>query len=240
MLDKLPTFRKRLEWFQHYRGDLTRSIAYGVLKDGVRLLAIPSEERLKKLLRYLLDENEFLAPYGIRSLSLYHRDNPYVFGCGGSEQRVEYVPNESDSGLFGGNSNWRGPVWFPLNYLIVESLLKYHSFYGPDFKVECPTNSGTMMNLEEVSQEIAKRLSAIFMPDENGRRPNNGAQNRFADDPHWKDLILFYEYFNPESGRGLGADHQTGWTALVADLIARERWDKVVNGKRVILEPVRR
>ncbi len=238
-LKNMPNFYKRMKWFMTYRADLASSISYAHEYNNVRILAIPSRERLERLLAYLLDENEFLAPYGIRSLSKYHEKHPYSFFAGGKEHRVEYMPNESDTGMFGGNSNWRGPIWLPLNYLIVESLLRYHHFYGDSLLVECPTGSGNMMNLEQVSQEIARRLSSIFLPDENGVRPCNGEQTKYADDPNWKNLVLFYEYFNPETGRGLGADHQTGWTALVADLLARERWDKLVDGSRVILDVAR-
>jgi len=239
-LSNMPHFYKRMQWFLTYRADLNKSITYAQENNNdVCILAIPSRERLERLLAYLLDEDEFLSPYGIRSLSKYHDKNPYSFFAGGREHRVQYMPNESDTGMFGGNSNWRGPIWFPLNYLIVESLLRYFHFYGESFLVECPTRSGNMMNLEQVSQEIARRLSSIFLPDENGVRPCNGEQHKYAEDPNWKNLVLFYEYFNPETGRGLGADHQTGWTALVADLLARERWDKLVNGARVILDVAR-
>jgi hypothetical protein len=182
---------------------------------GHRLLAIPSRERLERMLRYMLDENEFLSPYGIRSVSKYHERNPYVFHVNGSEYRVDYVPGESNSGLFGGNSNWRGPIWFPINYLLIEALERYHHFYGDALKVECPTGSGHMMNLQQVADELRARLARIFLPDENGRRPCHGAEGRYATDPHWKDLVLFYEYFHGDNGRGVGASHQTGWTALV-------------------------
>jgi hypothetical protein len=238
-LANMPNFYKRMQWFLTYRADLAKSISYAQEDHDVRILAIPSRERLERLLAYLLDEDEFLSPYGIRSLSKYHEKNPFSFFAGGKEHRVQYMPNESDTGMFGGNSNWRGPIWFPLNYLIVESLLRYYHFFGDTLKVECPTRSGNMMNLEQVSQEIARRLSSIFLPDKNGVRPCNGEQHKYAEDPSWKNLVLFYEYFNPETGRGLGADHQTGWTALVADLLARERWDKLVNGARVILDVAR-
>ncbi len=238
-LSCMPNFYKRMAWFLTYRADLSKSISYAAEDHDVRILAIPSKERLERLLAYLLDEEEFLSPYGIRSLSKYHEKHPYSFFAGGKEHRVEYMPDESDTGMFGGNSNWRGPIWFPLNYLIVEALLRYYHFYGDSFLVECPTGSGNMMNLEQVSQEIARRLSSIFLPDENGVRPCNGQQTKYADDPNWRNLVLFYEYFNPETGRGLGADHQTGWTALVADLLARERWDKLVNGTRVVLDVAR-
>jgi hypothetical protein len=179
-----------------------------------RLLAIPSRDRLLRVLRYLLDENEFLSPYGIRSLSRTYRDRPYTFSLAGTSTIVEYVPGESNTGLFGGNSNWRGPVWFPVNYLLIEALERYHHFYGDSLQVECPTGSGEMMNLEQVAEEIARRLASLFLPDTSGRRPCHGDDRRFAEDPHWRDLVLFYEYFHGETGRGCGASHQTGWTAL--------------------------
>ncbi len=171
------------------------------------------------MLRYLLDENEFLSPFGIRSLSRVHRDHPYVFRADGGDYRVDYVPGESTSGLFGGNSNWRGPIWFPINYLLLEALERYHHFYGDALRVECPTGSGRMMNLDEVAREIGLRLVRIFLRDSSGRRPCHGGDPRFAEDPHWRDLLLFNEYFHGDTGRGLGASHQTGWTALVTRLL---------------------
>jgi hypothetical protein len=181
-----------------------------------RLLAIPTRERLERVLRYLLDEGEFLSPYGIRSVSRVHLDHPYVFHADGREYRVDYVPGESNGWLFGGNSNWRGPIWFPINYLIVEALERYHKFYGDTLRVECPTGSGHMMNLREVAREISRRLARPFLPDSSGRRPVHGGDERYATDPHWRDLVLFYEYLHADTGRGVGASHQTGWTALVA------------------------
>jgi hypothetical protein len=163
----------------------------------------------------MLDENEFLSPHGIRALSRVHREHPYVFQVGGMEHRVDYDPGESTTGLFGGNSNWRGPVWFPVNYLLVEALERYHHFYGDEFKVECPVGSGKMMNLAEVAHEIATRLTTPFLPDATGARPCHGGDARYATDPHWRDLVLFHEYFHGDTGRGVGASHQTGWTALV-------------------------
>ena len=183
------------------------------------MLAIPTRERLRRALRYMLDENEFLSPYGLRSVSRVHRENPYIFRAGNEEYRVDYVPGEGNSYLFGGNSNWRGPIWFPINFLIVEALERYHLFYGDSFKVECPTGSGNMMTLQEVSRELARRLGSIFLPNENGARPCHGDMARYADDPHWRDLVLFYEYFHGETGRGCGASHQTGWTALAVKLL---------------------
>jgi len=184
-----------------------------------RLLAIPSRARLERVLHYLLDENEFLSPFGIRSLSRFHRENPHVCWTGGQENRVAYVPGESDTGMFGGNSNWRGPIWFPVNYLLIEALERYHHFYGDALRVECPTGSGRSMNLAQVAAELAARLTRIFLPDANGCRPCHGSESRFAADPHWQDLILFYEHFHGDNGRGVGASHQTGWTALVTRLL---------------------
>ncbi len=215
VIDKLPGFKKRFEWFLKNRGDLARHISY--LDSGAatrRLLAIPSRERLTRTLRYLLDENEFLAPCGIRSVSKFHEQHPYEFSAGGEVHRVDYVPGESNTALFGGNSNWRGPVWFPVNYLLVEALERYHHFYGDNLKVECPTGSGHWVTLEQAAQEIERRLVSIFLPDAAGRRPCHGEDARFRADPHWRDLVLFHEYFHGETGRGLGASHQTGWTAL--------------------------
>jgi hypothetical protein len=218
VLDMLPGFAKRMRWFIENRQDLAKYISYfespGDHGHGHRLLAIPSRERLERVLRYVLDENEFLSPYGIRSLSRWHRDHPFVLHAGGEEHRVEYTPGESNTGLFGGNSNWRGPIWMPLNYLLVEALERYHHFYGDGLKVECPTGSGRLMNLSEVARELARRLTNIFLPDASGRRPCHGDDARFRDDPAWKDLLLFHEYFHGDTGRGVGASHQTGWTAL--------------------------
>jgi hypothetical protein len=216
-IDRLPGFRKRLDWFLENRKDLAGHISYFLAKhdNGHRLLAIPSKERLLRVLRYMLDENEFLSPYGIRSLSKIHERQPYTFSVGGVEHTVRYEPGESESGTFGGNSNWRGPIWFPGNYLLIEALERYHHFYGDSLKVECPTGSGRMMSLQEVACEISSRLARLFLPDARGRRPCHGGDERFARDPAWKDLLLFHEYFHGDTGRGLGASHQTGWTALV-------------------------
>src|SRR5262249_23959869 len=181
-------------------------------------------DRLRQVLSLMLDENEFLSPYGIRSLSKHHQANPYRLVVDSVEYRVGYEPAESQTGLFGGNSNWRGPIWFPVNFLIIESLQKFHHFFRndsdhDDFKVECPTSSGKMMNLRQVSMELSQKLINIFLPNLEGRRPVNGSTGKFQSDPHWRDLILFYEYFHGDSGAGLGASHQTGWTGLVAKLI---------------------
>jgi hypothetical protein len=230
-IDRLPGFRKRMEWFLKYRPDLGRHIAYcdrshhresedgDEIHAGHRLLAIPSQERLQRMLRYLFDESEFLAPHGIRALSRFHRESPFVLVADGQEHCVDYTPAESTSGLFGGNSNWRGPIWFPVNYLVIEALERYHHFYGDEVRVECPTGSGQTMNLFEASQELRRRLAALFLPDSQGRRACHGKDPRYAADPHWRDLPLFYEYFHGDTGRGVGASHQTGWTALVSTIL---------------------
>jgi hypothetical protein len=223
VMERLPGFCKRLHWFLENRQDLARHISYlepaGGSGRGRRLLAIPSRARLERVLRYLLDEDEFLSPHGIRSVSRYHKDHPHVCWTQGQENRLVYVPGDSDSGMFGGNSNWRGPIWFPVNYLLIEALERYHHFYGDALRVECPTGSGHWMNLAEVACELAARLTRIFLPGAEGYRPCHGSERRYASDPHWQDLILFYEYFHGDNGRGLGASHQTGWTALVARLL---------------------
>lgn len=179
----------------------------------------PRRERLERVLKIMLDENEFLSPYGIRALSRYHKENPYILNVKGQEHRVDYEPAESSSGLFGGNSNWRGPIWFPVNYLLIESLQKFHHYYGDDLKVECPTGSGNMLNLWEVSQELSRRISRIFLLDKDGKRPVWGDTEKFQTDEHFRDHILFYEYFHGDNGSGIGASHQTGWTGLVAKLL---------------------
>jgi hypothetical protein len=171
------------------------------------------------MLKYMLDENEFLSPYGIRSVSRFHADHPYTFNVNGNSYGVGYVPAESDTGMFGGNSNWRGPIWFPINALIIRALLLNYVYYGNDFRVECPTGSGVMMNLYEIAEEIARRLTKIFLRDNSGRRPVYGGIEKFQNDPYWRDHILFHEYFHGDNGAGLGASHQTGWTGLVASTI---------------------
>ncbi len=219
MLQRLPDFSTRMEWFIRNRPDLVRHVSMcEAAPDGShrhRLLALPRRERLERVLRYVLDENEFLSPYGIRSVSKVHQGRPYVLQAGGQEYRVDYVPGESNTGLFGGNSNWRGPIWFPLNYLLIEALERYDHFYGESLRVECPVGSGRMLRLAEVARELQGRLARIFLPDAAGRRPCHGDDSRYATDPHWRDLVLFNEYFHGDTGRGVGASHQTGWTALV-------------------------
>jgi hypothetical protein len=221
-LDHLPGFAKRTRWFLKNRPELAAHISY-LARDGKdpgrRLLAIPTRERLERVLRYVFDEKEFLSPYGIRSLSRAYADHPFTIKLGDQEHRVDYEPGESRTGLFGGNSNWRGPVWFPLNYLLIEALERYHHFYGDTFTMEFPTGSGHRLNLKQISCELARRLSSLFLPDATGRRPALGPEKRFVDDPHWRDLVWFHEYFHGDTGQGLGASHQTGWTALVTRLI---------------------
>jgi hypothetical protein len=184
-----------------------------------RLLSVVNQRRLRRVLARMLDENEFLSPYGIRALSRFHLEHPYMLKIDGQEHRVDYEPGDSSTELFGGNSNWRGPVWFPVNYLLIESLQKFHHYLGEDFKVECPTGSGQMMTLWEVAAEISRRLSHLFLRGADGRRPVHGQTEKFQTDPHWRDLLLFYEYFHGDNGSGMGASHQTGWTGLVAKLL---------------------
>jgi Glycosyl hydrolase family 63 C-terminal domain len=221
-IDGLPGFKKRLDWFLVNRPDLARHITcMATSAHGPhRLLAIPSRERLIRVLRYMLDEQEFLSPFGIRSVSRIHESHPFILRFNGDEHRLDYTPGESTTGLFGGNSNWRGPIWLPLNFLLVEALERYHHFYGNTFTVECPTGSGTHLSLEQVARELSRRLASLFLRDHSGRRPCLGTDRRYADDPHWRDLMLFHEYFHAETGRGCGASHQTGWTALAARFIA--------------------
>jgi Mannosylglycerate hydrolase MGH1-like glycoside hydrolase domain len=214
----LPNFSKRMNWFLENRPELGRQISY-MKKDGTedehhRLLAIPSKERLERALRYVLDENEFLSPHGLRSVSKYHEANPYALEADGMRWTVQYEPGESTTRLFGGNSNWRGPVWFPINFLFIEALERYHHFYGDTLLVELPTGSGRRVDLQTVARELSDRLACLFLPGPDGRRPCHGDEPRYAVDPDWRDLVLFNEYFHGDTGRGLGASHQTGWTAL--------------------------
>jgi Mannosylglycerate hydrolase MGH1-like glycoside hydrolase domain/Glycosyl hydrolase family 63 C-terminal domain len=219
-VDKLPGFKRRLQWFIENRPELSDHIEAQSTDDGVRrFLSLVNRHRLKQVLRYMLDENEFFSPYGIRALSDYHREHPYTLPVNSMEYRVDYEPAESSTGLFGGNSNWRGPIWFPVNYLLIESLQKFHFFLGDNYKVECPTGSGKSENLWDIAGQISQRLTRIFLRDEQGRRPVFGGTEKFQEDPHWRDLIPFYEYFHGDNGAGVGASHQTGWTALIAKLI---------------------
>jgi Mannosylglycerate hydrolase MGH1-like glycoside hydrolase domain len=221
LVERMPGFTRRMRWFIEHRPDLTHNVASMIDpgKGERRLLSIADPNQLRRILTRMLDEEEFLSPYGIRSLSRAHKDQPYIFDGDGASHMVNYEPGESETRIFGGNSNWRGPVWFPLNYLLIESLQKFHHYLGEDYKVECPTRSGQMMTLWQVAAEISRRLSRLFLKDESGRRPSNGGLDLFRDDPHWRDLVLFHEYFHGDTGQGLGASHQTGWTGLVAKLL---------------------
>jgi hypothetical protein len=221
MLDQMPGFRRRLEWFLANRPNLTRNVACMETPgmESRHLLSVTDPERLRRVLHLMLDENEFLSPYGIRSVSQIHREHPYHLEIDGMNYGVEYEPDESHTSVFGGNSNWRGPIWWPNNYLLIESLQKFHHYLGDDFKVECPTGSGQWMNLWDVATELSRRLTRTFLRDEEGHRPVHGRQERYAADPVWRDLVLFYEYFHGDTGAGLGASHQTGWTGLVTKLL---------------------
>ena len=221
LLDNLPGFRKRLEWFLNHRPDLASLVSHWQSpgRGERRLLSLLRGHRMKKLLQRMLDESEFLSDYGIRALSRYHLDHPFELKIGNIDRQVRYAPAESDSRQFGGNSNWRGPIWFPLNFLIIESLQKFHHYYGDDFKVECPTGSGILLTIDEVATELSRRLSRIFLNDAGGKRPVMGHQPELQADPLYRDCIPFYEYFHGDNGRGVGASHQTGWTSLIAKLL---------------------
>ena len=214
--------------FLESRPDLASHVS-SVQRPGLgkrRLLSLLSDGRLESILRRLLDPAEFLSDYGVRALSRHHADHPYIFRANGQAHTVTYQPAESDSGLFGGNSNWRGPVWFPVNFLLIESLQKLHHYYGDAFTVECPTGSGVDMTLEQVADELARRLCGIFLRDDTGRRPVFSLHRKLQDDPHFRDYVLYYEYFHGDNGRGVGASHQTGWTATVAKLLQPRRKER--------------
>ncbi len=223
LIERYPQVAERVGEFLRRNQDLLVNIADPFVPGvrGRRLLSLVNEEKLRRILARMLDEERFLGPHGIRSISRWHLDHPYTFSIDGVEHQVQYEPAESTSPMFGGNSNWRGPVWFPVNLLLIKALISHYRYYGDDLKVECPTGSGTMMNLLEVAQELARRLVGTFLPDADGRRPVYGGNRLFNEDPHWRDHILFYEYFHGDNGAGLGASHQTGWTGLVATLIQR-------------------
>lgn len=232
---KLPGFKRRLDWFIANKPELAKQLEASRRAQGIsgseseqstadnKLLAIPSTERLTRMLKYVLDEKEFLSPYGVRSLSKIHAEFPYRLTLENRDYGIDYCPGDSNTDFFGGNSNWRGPVWFPMNALLIEALEKYHTFYGDNFKVECPTGSGVYMTLREVALELSKRLTSLFVPDQNGRRPCHGTTQIYATDTHWRDLLLFYEHFHGDNGRGIGASHQTGWTSLVTECVGRLR-----------------
>jgi len=232
--DRLQGFKRRLEWFVEHRQDLTHNVAcmHTPGEGDRRLLSIVDGEQLRRILKVMLDEREFLSPYGIRAVSRIHHEQPYVLRANGMEYRVDYEPGESSTGLFGGNSNWRGPIWFPVNFLLIESLQKFHHYLGDDFKVECPTGSGQMMTLWEVAAELSRRMTRIFLKGPDGSRPVHGSNAVYHKDPNWQDLVLFYEYFHGDNGSGVGASHQTGWTGVVAKLLQQ-------SGDRVIESPDR-
>jgi len=225
LLDRVPEFKKRLEWFLENRPDLASLVSrwHEPGSGERRLLSLLRGSRMKRLLVRMLDENEFLSDYGVRALSRYHADHPYIFRVGAEERVVRYEAAESNTGMFGGNSNWRGPIWFPINYLLVESLQKFHHYYGDEFKIECPTGSGCYMTIDDVACDLSRRLASIFLRDEEGHRAVFGEHEKLQFDPQFRDHILFYEYFHGDSGRGVGASHQTGWTALIAKLLQPKR-----------------
>jgi hypothetical protein len=221
ILKKVPAFAARLKWFLRYRPDLAGLVSRWE-DPGTgerRLLSLLRGSRMKKLLKRMLDESEFLSDHGVRALSRYHKEHPYTFTWGGGSMSVDYEPGESETEQFGGNSNWRGPVWMPVNFLIIESLQKFHYYYGDDFKIECPTGSGNYITIEQVATELSRRLSRLFLRNEKGYRPFQADNEMVRNDPHFRDLIQFNEYFHGDNGTGLGASHQTGWTGLVAKLL---------------------
>ena len=219
--DHYPDFQRRRQWFIDHRPDLVASIQPMITPGANKtlLLGFVREDQLRRLLSYMLDENEFLSPYGVRAVSRFHRDHPLILQLSGEEYRLDYEPGESTTALFGGNSNWRGPVWVPVNHLILLALRQYHLYYGETFKVECPTGSGKFKNLAEIAHSLAHRLASLFLRDNDGKRPIFGSNALFNDDPHWRDLIPFHEYFHGDTGRGCGASHQTGWTGLIAQIL---------------------
>jgi hypothetical protein len=227
IMDKLKGFSARLKWFLDYRPDLAKLVSrWSEAANGERhLLSLLRGHRMKRLLSRMLDEREFLSDYGVRSLSRYHREHPFVLDANGERFTVHYSPGESESGLFGGNSKWRGPIWFPANFLIIESLQRFHHYYGDDFKVECPTGSGTYLTLDQIAASLAERLTRLFARDARGQRPIYGHCALLQTDPHFRDYLHFYEYFHGDDGRGLGASHQTGWTGLIAKLLVPRHKD---------------
>jgi hypothetical protein len=221
LLDALPEFKARLEWFLEHRPQLASLVSrwHEPGMEERRLLALVRGHRMKRLLKRMLDPEEFLSYYGIRAISKYHAEYPYDYRAHDMDYIVRYEPGESSTGLFGGNSNWRGPIWFPINFLLVETLQKFHHYYGDDFLVECPTGSGQKLTLWQIADQLSCRLTHIFLRGEDGRRPVFGTNETFQTDPYWRDNVLFYEYFHGDTGRGVGASHQTGWTGLVAKLL---------------------
>jgi hypothetical protein len=240
VLERFPGFVKRMRWLLENRPEFAQHIA-SIDDKGVgerRLLSVVNREKLVRVLRRMLDEDEFLSPFGVRALSRVHKDHPYIATIGGVTHRVDYEPGDSSSGLFGGNSNWRGPVWFPVNYLIIEALQKYHHYYGDELRVECPTRSGNWMTLWEVACELSRRITSLFLRDAEGHRPADGGHVRAVEDPNFRDLVTFYEYFHGDTGAGLGASHQTGWTALVAKLLQQSPlWQSTQSAARDVPGP---
>jgi hypothetical protein len=228
LLNRLPDFRQRLEWYLYHRSDLAALVSRWQEpgRGERRLLSLLRGHRMKRLLRRMLDESEFLSDYGVRAMSRQHREHPYSLTCHGTMLTVTYQPGESDSAMFGGNSNWRGPIWFPVNYLIIESLQKFHHYYGDDFRIECPTGSGQFTTIDGVACELTRRLTRLFLADGTGRRAVFGASDKLQNDPHFRDHLLFYEYFHGDTGRGVGASHQTGWTGLIAKLLQPRRQER--------------
>jgi hypothetical protein len=223
--ERFPAFARRMRWFIANRPELAEHAASLELPGAGerRLLAVLERDRLVRVLARVLDEDEFLSPHGVRALSKAHKEHPFVLSIDGEEYRVDYEPGESTSAMFGGNSNWRGPVWMPVNYLLIEALQRYHHYYGDSLRVECPTRSGTFMTLAEVADELSRRVVRLFVRGDDGRRPASGARERMQSDPQFRDYVLFHEYFHGDTGEGLGASHQTGWTALVAKLLDQSR-----------------
>ncbi len=221
LLEKVPEFTRHLEWYLNYRPDLAALVSHWTVpgRGKRRLLSLLRGHHMKALLRRMLDETEFLSDYGVRALSQQHRAHPYTFVTMGDTLTVSYQPGESTSGTFGGNSNWRGPIWFPANYLLIESLLRFHQYFTDEFTVECPTGSGQYLTIKEIAQELVNRLCRIFLRNPHGERPVFGQQPKMQADPHFRDYLLFYEYFHGDNGRGVGASHQTGWTGLIAKLL---------------------
>jgi hypothetical protein len=219
--ERYPAFHRRRQWFIEHRPDLVHSVEPMVTPGANNnlILGFVRTEQLRRMLAYMLDKDEFLSPFGVRAVSRYHRDHPLILNLGGQEYRLDYEPGESMTNLFGGNSNWRGPIWMPVNFLILEALEQYHQYYGDTLKVECPTRSGNMKTLDQVAAELARRLARIFLLDKEGRRAVFGSNQIFNTDPHWRDLIPFHEYFHGDTGRGCGASHQTGWTGLIAQIL---------------------
>jgi hypothetical protein len=236
--ERYPDFQRRREWFIHHRADLVDSVEPMVVP-GVNndvILGLVRTDQLRRMLAYMLDEAEFLSPYGVRSVSRYHRDHPLVLNLDGQEYRLDYEPGESTTDLFGGNSNWRGPIWMPVNFLILLALKQYHLYYGDTFQVECPTGSGTLKTLDQVAEELARRLASIFLRHKDGKRPVFGSCQLFNTDPYWRDLIPFHEYFHGDTGRGCGASHQTGWTGLIAPILIGMRDDNTATSVRPKIE----